>query len=141
MVTSDVAGRRERIAAVGYDYAAQPVEAVVACNLCAGAEFVVLAHRDRYGYPVQAHACRRCGLIFLNPRMTAAAYARFYERVYRPLVSAYHGKLIDARTIQDEQRDYATKRAALLRAFLSPSHATLLDIGGSTGVVAAHIAR
>jgi 2-polyprenyl-3-methyl-5-hydroxy-6-metoxy-1,4-benzoquinol methylase len=141
MVTASAAGRRERIAAVGYDYAAQPVEAISACNLCGGAEFVVVAHRDRYGYPVQAHACRRCGLVFLNPRMTATAYAHFYAEVYRPLVSAYHGRLIDARTIQGEQQVYAAKRAAFLRPFLSPAHSTLLDIGGSTGVVAAYIAR
>ncbi len=32
--------------------------------------------------------------------MTAAAYGRFYAGTYRPLVSAYHGRLIDARTIQ-----------------------------------------
>ena len=28
--------------------------------------------------------------------MTAAAYGRFYDGVYRPLVSAFHGRLIDA---------------------------------------------
>ena len=43
--------RRARIAALGYDYAAQPKAAVTTCNLCGGAEFVTLTHRDRYGYP------------------------------------------------------------------------------------------
>jgi 2-polyprenyl-3-methyl-5-hydroxy-6-metoxy-1,4-benzoquinol methylase len=133
--------RRARIAALGYDYAAQPKQALTACNLCGGAEFVVLAHRDRYGYPAQAHACRRCGLVFLNPRMTAEAYGRFYNGIYRPLVSAFHGRLIDAQTIQDEQRQYAGERAEFIRPFLAKaSGGTLLDIGGSTGVVANLIA-
>jgi len=79
--------------------------------------------------------------VFLTPRLTAAAYARFYSGVYRPLVSAFHGRLIDARTIQGEQRVYAAERAAFLRPFVSGGLRTLLDIGGSTGVVAAHIAR
>src|SRR4029434_5101992 len=65
------AERRERIAALDYDYAAQPKQTLTSCNLCGAAEFVILTHRDRYGYPVQAHACRRCGLVFLNPRLTA----------------------------------------------------------------------
>ena len=141
-MVATTADRTERIAALAYDYAAQPKQALTSCNLCGGTGFVVLAHRDRYGYPAQAHACRRCGLVFLNPRMTAEAYGRFYNGVYRPLVSAFHGRLIDARTIQEEQRDYAGERAEFVRPFLDESGArTLLDIGGSTGVVAHHFVR
>lgn len=141
MVTTS-ADRRERIAALDYDYASQPKQALTACNLCGASEFVVLTHRDRYGYPAQAHACRRCGLVFLNPRMDAEAYGRFYNGIYRPLVSAFHGRLIDARTIQDEQREYAAERAEFIRPFVGKSGGqTMLDIGGSTGVVAHHFAR
>jgi 2-polyprenyl-3-methyl-5-hydroxy-6-metoxy-1,4-benzoquinol methylase len=136
------ADRQDRIAALGYDYATQPKQALTSCNLCGGTEFVILTHRDRYGYPAQAHTCRRCGLVFLNPRMTAEAYGRFYNGVYRPLVSAFHGRLIDARTIQDEQREYARERGEFVRPFINGSGArTLLDIGGSTGVVAHHLVR
>jgi hypothetical protein len=144
MQTVVPADRRQRVAALGYDYAAQPREALAACNLCGGTRFVVLTHRDRYGYPARADACAGCGLVFLNPRMTAAAYGRFYDGVYRPLVSAFHGRLIDATTIQDEQREYAIERAEFLARFLAAApgaSARLLDIGGSTGVVAAHLMR
>jgi len=141
MVTTAV-DRKDRIAALRYDYAAQPKQSVTSCNLCGATEFVILTHHDRYGYPVQAHACRRCGLVFLNPRMNAEAYGSFYNGVYRPLVSAFHGRLIDARTIQDEQREYARERAEFIRPFITDSGArTLLDIGGSTGVVAHHFVR
>ena len=141
MVTATT-DRKERIAALGYDYAAQPKQLATSCNLCRGAQFIILTHRDRYGYRAEAHACRGCGLVFLNPRMTAEAYGRFYDGVYRPLVSAFHGRQIDARTIQDEQREYATERAEFVRPFIAESGArTLLDIGGSTGVVAHHFVR
>jgi methyltransferase family protein len=145
--------RSQRIAALGFDYAVQPKAWVSACNLCGATTFVVLNRRDRYGYPAQANACRRCGLVFLNPRMTADAYGRFYDGVYRPLVSAYHGRLIDAQTIQDEQREYAADREQFVRPFLAPGSdgatggsedpplRTLLDVGGSTGVVASHFAN
>ena len=134
--------RAERIGALGYDYRAQPAEPITSCNLCGQRLFVVLTHVDRYGYPAQAHACSTCGLVFLNPQMTAAAYGSFYDGVYRPLVSAYHGRLIDARTIQDEQRQYAIERAAFMRPFVTGAGLkTLLDIGGSTGVVANHFVR
>jgi 2-polyprenyl-3-methyl-5-hydroxy-6-metoxy-1,4-benzoquinol methylase len=140
MSTTMPVDRRERLAALGYDYAAQPRESVEACNLCGATTFTVIAHRDRYGFPAAAHVCNACGLVFLNPRMTAAAYSSFYQRIYRPLVSAFHGRLIDARTIQGEQRVYAAERAEFLRPFMSSGLRTMLDIGGSTGVVAAHLA-
>jgi hypothetical protein len=134
--------RRQRIAALAYAYDVQPHRRVEACNLCAGREFVTLTHRDRYGYAAQAAACARCGLTCLNPRMTAEAYARFYDGVYRPLVSAFHGRLIDATTIQAEQREYAIDRAAVVRPFWTDAGLeTLLDIGGSTGIVSAHFAK
>jgi 2-polyprenyl-3-methyl-5-hydroxy-6-metoxy-1,4-benzoquinol methylase len=142
LITAIPAERRDRIQAVGYDYASQPRDAVTTCNLCRGTLFVGITHRDRYGYPAQAQACCACGLVCLSPRMTAEAYSRFYDGVYRPLVSAFHGRLIDSKTIQAEQREYAQERAELLRPFLGGAGLkTLLDIGGSTGVVAHHLAQ
>ncbi len=132
--------RAARIAALGYDYAGQPKERREACNLCGQRRFVTLTHSDRYGYPAKAQGCLDCGLVFLNPVMTSEAYTRFYVDVYRPLVSAYHGRLIDARTIQDEQRLYAADCADVLARHLAArSPRTLLDVGGSTGVVAHHL--
>ena len=139
---SNPEARQQRVQAVGYDYAAQPKRSVEQCNLCGSRVFTVIAHRDRYGYPAQAVACRTCGLTCLSPVMTAEAYSRFYVDVYRPLVSAFHGRLIDATTIQAEQREYAEERVALLEPFVGSRGLTsLLDIGGSTGVVAHAFAR
>ena len=135
--TALAAERRERIETLAYDYAAQPKRRIESCNLCGHRELVVLTHRDRYGFNARADGCRRCGLVFLNPVMTAPAYQQFYVDVYRPLVSAFHGRLIDAHTIQAEQRNYAKERAELLEEFFTPKRGgRLLDIGGSTGVVA-----
>ena len=141
-MTEVLTDRRARIAAVDYEYAAQPKHAVTTCNLCGGREFVTLAHRDRYGYPTEGHGCRVCGLVFLNPVMTAEAYASFYASTYRPLVSAYHGRRIDAQTIQMEQRGYAVERGNVIAPFLEERPVRrMLDIGGSTGVVAHEWAR
>src|SRR5436190_9562807 len=131
--------RKARLDALAYDYAAQPQERLTHCNLCDGVVLVTVTHRDRYGFPAQATACARCGLVFLNPRLTAQAYGRFYDGVYRPLVSAFHGRILDAQTIQGEQREYAADRAAMIRPFVRTAGLrTMLDIGGSTGVVAGH---
>ena len=57
MQTTIPPDRRQRIDALGYDYAAQPHDLLKSCNLCGGNVLVTLTHRDRYGYPAQASAC------------------------------------------------------------------------------------
>lgn len=142
-MTTRPADRAERITKLAFDYDAQPKEWVAACNLCGSARWTAISRNDRYGFPAVAQACSRCALTILNPRMTAVAYARFYGDVYRPLVSAYHGRRIDAETIQGEQREYADTMADFIAPFLGTSGrgSTLLDVGGSTGVVAARLSR
>jgi ubiquinone/menaquinone biosynthesis C-methylase UbiE len=142
MLTTILPERKQRIDALNFAYTRQPNELVTACNLCGDTMLVTLTHRDRYGYHAQASGCTRCGLVFLNPRMTASAYGRFYDGIYRPLVSAFHGRLIDAQTIQVEQREYALDRAEFARPFIGGAGLeTMLDIGGSTGVVASYFAQ
>ena len=131
--------RAARIAAVGYDYEARQREAVDACNLCGSTDTVELSRRDRYGYPASLRMCTRCGLGFLSPRLTAAEYGAFYESVYRPLVSAYHGRRIDAETVQADQRGYAAELVEFLRETLPAPPTSVLDVGGSTGIVAAAV--
>jgi SAM-dependent methyltransferase len=136
-----VEGRSDRIEAVAYDYDGRAKEPVGRCNLCGSEDTVEVSSVDRYGFAQPLRHCPRCGLAFLSPRLTESEYADFYRDVYRPLVSAYHGRLIDAETVQDEQRDYAVDLVSFLRESLSGSPGTVLDIGGSTGVVSGAIAE
>lgn len=132
--------RAQRIAELGYDYTGIPKDPAENCNLCGADTWVVISHTDRYGYDASTTTCRRCGATMLNPRMTRASYGTFYESVYRPLVSAYHGRLIDAQSIKGEQASYAEYVGRMLEPFVGAA-STLLDIGGSTGVVASYLAR
>jgi SAM-dependent methyltransferase len=132
---------KERIAALGYDYVVHAQQQPDECNLCGMPGCAVeIAGRDRYGYPATFVVCQHCGLGYLCPRLSAAQYAHFYSEVYRPLVSAYHGRRIDAETVQLEQRDYAAGLAEFLLPLLPSSPRTILDVGGSTGVVASVLA-
>lgn len=134
--STEIAEREVRIEALGYDYAAREQEPAGPCNLCGSAQRIELSHTDRYGYPAVFNVCARCGLGMISPRLTSDEYARFYESVYRPLVSAYHGRRIDAETVQEDQREYTAELAGFLRRNLPGTPKTLMDIGGSTGVVA-----
>ncbi len=132
----------ERIAGLAYDYGAQPKEWVRDCNLCGAVGCAVeVARHDRYGYPATLVVCQGCGLGYLCPRMTPTAYGHFYSLVYRPLVSAFHGRRIDAETVQGEQRTYATDLATFVAPPIGVGPRTILDVGGSTGVVAGVLAK
>lgn len=136
------ADRSARVTDLKYDYEAQPKQYIDACNLCGGTKLVTISHVDRYGYRCTADACSACSLVFLNPVMTPEAYGDFYAEVYRPLVSAYHGRKIDRETIQEEQAEYAEALCGIIKNWISARRETrLLDIGGSTGVVSREIVK
>jgi len=129
--------RDERLLTVGYDYDARERRPVGPCNLCGAHARSCVTERDRYGLPVRAVRCDRCSLVFLDPMLTPAEYADFYERWYRPLVSAFHGRRIDATTLPDDQRRYAASLVDWLAPLLGAAPPKrLLDVGGSTGIVA-----
>ncbi len=138
----NLADRSQRIRELGYDYCAQDKIRGLACNLCGSTQHTLLTHIDRYGYKATGAACSACGLVFLNPVMTRSAYGDFYSKTYRPLVSAYHNRLINGETIQAEQVEYARSLAEFIKPWVKERHTgTFLDIGGSTGVVAVELAK
>jgi 2-polyprenyl-3-methyl-5-hydroxy-6-metoxy-1,4-benzoquinol methylase len=77
--------------------------------------------------------------------MTREAYRDFYkDGVYRKLVSTFHGRPINVDTLEPEQEKYAEKVVRLLGNHPQAWRAEeplLLDVGGSTGVVAEAVAK
>jgi len=134
----------ERIARVGYDYAARGKEEVRQCNLCGHGTFALLTDRDRYGFAARTHLCLQCGLAVMSPHLTPEEFGDFYAHWYRPLCNAMSGKSAEenAAALLVDQAAYARwLYSNLLARFLTPEHQTLLDIGGSTGVVASYVAQ
>ena len=52
----------------------------MACNLCGRDDTLPVAERDKFRLPLTTVMCRGCGLLYLDPRPTAATYRRFYEK-------------------------------------------------------------
>jgi len=129
--------RKKAIASLKFDYQGKTKESIQFCDFCGENKFTFISHKDRYGFPVRSALCDSCGLVFLSPRMSRKEYASFYERVYRPLVSAYYGRDINYITIQKEQLSYAEELSEFLADYVKKG-GRLFDIGGSTGVIASH---
>lgn len=61
------------------------------CECGNSGDFEVLSEKDRYGLPVNTVVCKKCGLVMINPRLTAKSYDMFYESeypfIYRAIVN------------------------------------------------------
>ena len=55
----------------------------IPCNLCGSSDVEVIGTRDRDGHPLRTTICRRCGLVWSNPRPDEDAVRRYYSREYR----------------------------------------------------------
>jgi SAM-dependent methyltransferase len=70
--------------------------------------------------------------------MTPDAYARFYQSVYRELVSQERGRPMDPTEMMAQQRSFGASLGQLLRAWgVLKEGQSILDAGGSTGEVVA----
>ena len=62
----------------------QPPDACpIPCNLCGAADIDVLSLRDRRGRYLRTTICRRCGLVWTNPRPPEDTVRRYYAHQYR----------------------------------------------------------
>src|SRR5262245_66425423 len=95
-----------------FDYEAQPRSGRLQCDLCGRyANTEQLANRDRYGFPVPTVRCRDCGLVFQQPSLGPAGLRALYSGPYRALVSAWHGREINAEPLRPEQVGYGIRLA------------------------------
>jgi len=58
-------------------------ECPVPCNLCGASDVEVIGDRDRDGHPLRTTICRRCGLVWSNPRPAEEEVRRYYSSEYR----------------------------------------------------------
>lgn len=116
---------------------------VTACNICGSSSIVILADVDRYGVPIRTGLCRDCGLIFLIDRLTESSYAEFYATgTYRALIAKFKGVEQTIARIRAAQEHYADRLVNSLRGYVQPTEGgRLLDVGGSTGLVAHRFAE
>ena len=123
------------------DYQQRATQEILSCNLCGASRFRTIAMRDRLGFPVESVMCDQCSLIWISPRMDPAGYAWFYESgTYREMVYSAMKVEDHAAELATSQENYAKLIEGVLTPFLEPLKGqTLLDMGGSTGIIAARL--
>jgi SAM-dependent methyltransferase len=76
-------------------------------------------------------------LVYLDPGWDDAEYEAFYENEYRALLERHHGK----QDIRKNQQRYGAALGKFLAGLVNPKVRSILDIGGSTGIVAKRVSE
>ena len=109
------------------------------CNMCSEKDFKTISRRDRYGFKVQTVICKRCSLIFIDPRMDKESYNDFYQQTYRPLLEEYKGKKVDHQKNWDNSFKIGLELGQKFLPFFRKGKT--LEIGSSTGGVLAGLKK
>jgi ubiquinone/menaquinone biosynthesis C-methylase UbiE len=139
--------RNDRVASLRDEITASlPFEHLDKCPFEEGGdsrcEQTIVAMFDRYGFPVRLAVCSHSGLLYLVDRLTAEGYYAFYETgLYRRLIAEFKGRANTEEALFDDLIRQAKVTAgaavnALQRDQCLPANASLLDVGGSIGIIA-----
>jgi len=104
---------------------------LVNCNLCGQYDAEVLFAQDQHGFGLRTVMCRRCGLIYLNPRPMPQDYDEFYRHWYHrlyPARAAFNAGHLGSRIVTETAR----LRCQTYASFLG-ERTRLLEIGPGEG--------
>jgi 2-polyprenyl-3-methyl-5-hydroxy-6-metoxy-1,4-benzoquinol methylase len=107
------------------------VASSIPCNLCASTAVEQVRARDRWGHPLRSVICRRCGLVWSDPRPATDQVREFYARDYR---LTYKGAYRPQPRRTYRNGGVALERFERVRPFLQPGD-RVLDLGAGSGEV------
>lgn len=108
----------------------------VNCNLCNGNDYSILPAgkiRSNSHKQVKVVVCKRCGLIYLNPRWTCDTYDQFYKDEYRKSVGSKSDTCTQWSRYQ-KAKLRGSRWLSFCQNFVSTG-AKVLDIGCSNGAM------
>jgi 2-polyprenyl-3-methyl-5-hydroxy-6-metoxy-1,4-benzoquinol methylase len=117
-------------------------EVVPHCNMCGSERRAVVATSDRYGCGIRTAMCLDCGLLYVIDRLTSEGYDDFYAKgIYRSIIGQFKGSSQTTERVRAAQVYYATTLVTAMQGLLPVRDgATLLDVGGSAGIIARQFA-
>ena len=109
----------------------------IPCNLCGVDSARTIAESTGNGTSAKTRMCKRCGLIYISPRMTKEGYDNYYKHFYREDRTRSTGHAESAADLSQNFED-ARKFGKALAAYLAPhilTEGATIDVGSSTGGV------
>ena len=110
------------------------------CDLCGADDSEVVWNRGRFGTSLTTVVCKRCGLVYTNPRMDEEDTRRFYEEDYPRL---YRGSASPTPEIIDQRRKTTRNQYKFLKENWGNEGfgGSVLEVGSSTGLFLSYFPR
>lgn len=108
----------------------------IVCNFCGTDDYNVLSDDGTDGLKITSVICKKCALIYINPRMTKEGYALYYEGEYRDK-TINHGEVSSGFSCQklfDTTQVHGKFLGDLIKKFKIPNGA-LMEVGSGVGGV------
>lgn len=103
----------------------------VKCEICGADDYVVVGKRGLHGEKVNNVLCRKCGLVYVNPRMGEEDTAAFYRTQYKEL---YGSDKVPTDELMRRRDVHAAHRLEFLsRNAEIPGGGSVLEIGCGSG--------
>lgn len=106
-------------------------QCLIPCNLCGSTEAEPIRFKDRHGDGLRSVICRRCGLVWTEPRPTPEQVREFYAHEYR---LDYKGTYQPKAKHTYRSGKVAVDRFRRLQPVLEPGF-RVLDVGAGSGEV------
>lgn len=101
------------------------------CDLCGSDSHQVFATKGRWGSQLTTVICKKCGLVYSNPRPSAEENAEFYKRNYWGM---YKGQTEPGESFFNRRIPKIKSMLSELKPFLS-SGVNVLEIGSGAGAL------
>ncbi|MBU0671128.1 class I SAM-dependent methyltransferase [Patescibacteria group bacterium] len=112
----------------------------VRCALCNSDDYVVISEKSRMKggeyFDLRNVICKRCGLIYINPRMTKEGYELYYEAGFEEDVSGIHDRKTYFERISTRKcvvEEKCSKVCDFIEGFIKRGDGDFLDVGCSYG--------
>lgn len=100
------------------------------CPLCQNKYFEILSNKDRYGFNLDTVICKKCGLIYTNPRFTQKTYIKFYNSEYRGI---YCDSTVPKESFWESQKKQGKKIFTYLKKIKKIKNLMVAEIGVGAG--------
>jgi 2-polyprenyl-3-methyl-5-hydroxy-6-metoxy-1,4-benzoquinol methylase len=108
----------------------------IPCSFCLGNDYKLLSNKGTDGLSLNSVICKKCGLIYINPRMTKDGYKFYYEEEYRQktINNGDTGSGFDCKKLFDSTIGHGKFLGELISKYLKVN-GSIMEVGSGVGGV------